>query len=190
MFRTAQGRKRLFFALELPDTLKQALLARPLPLQRGQAAPAGQLHLTIRFLGDVDPANEQKLLEFCRQFRLASSIPLLPDKFDCFPTRSRARNFHLRLKPVPELLELRDCLNGDWDRLSSNGEGRPFRPHITLCRMRRVPTAEEFRQLDDWAAKQRLPAAPATVLTLFHSFFRDNRLVHAPLATVKTRGTD
>ena len=53
--------KRLFAAIELPDTLKESLVRLEPEIRGARWVPAEQMHLTLGFFGDVDPIIEEKL---------------------------------------------------------------------------------------------------------------------------------
>ncbi len=126
---------RLFLGLELPDPVKQRLLAVRQPVAGARWQRADQLHLTLAFLGSV----EEQLLPDVRT--AARSLPVKP--FDlavtglgCFGHPDRPRNLWAGVQPVEQLAELQDALN---ERLILSGftrEKRTFRPHITLARFR------------------------------------------------------
>src|SRR5438105_4912996 len=58
--------KRLFVALGLPQSCKEALLKLDPHLTGLRWIPAEQLHLTLSFLGDVDPLAEERLQQALR----------------------------------------------------------------------------------------------------------------------------
>ena len=71
---TAPRPQRLFIAIPLPDAVRSELARLVEPL-RGISWVAGhQLHLTLRFLGDVDPARVESLGESLGAVRVESFI--------------------------------------------------------------------------------------------------------------------
>lgn len=127
---------RLFFGLEIPESVKQRLISVQQPVAGARWQRAEQLHLTLAFLGNVEA---QWLPAICDA---AVNLPVKP--FDvavrgigCFGNPDHPKNLWAGLQPVKELAELHRSLN---QRLASYGFGqekRTFRPHITLSRFKR-----------------------------------------------------
>ncbi|MCL7944191.1 RNA 2',3'-cyclic phosphodiesterase [Marinobacter sp. ATCH36] len=127
---------RLFFGLDLPESVKQQLLSIQRPLAGARWQRADQLHLTLAFLGSVEEQHLPVLREVVR------NLPVLP--FDlaisgvgCFGKPDRPKNLWAGVRPVQKLEELQAGLN---QRLASVGfaqEKRSFQPHVTLCRFKK-----------------------------------------------------
>jgi 2'-5' RNA ligase len=126
---------RLFFGLELPESVKQRLLDIQQPVAGARWQRADQLHLTLVFLGSVAAQHLPMLREAVR------NLPVLP--FDlaisgvgCFGRPDRPKNLWAGIRPVEKLAELQAELN---QRLASGGfacEKRRFSPHITISRFK------------------------------------------------------
>lgn len=127
---------RLFFGLELPESVKQSLLDIQQPVAGARWQRADQLHLTLVFLGSVEAQHLPMLREVVR------NLPVLP--FDlvisgvgCFGRPQRPKNLWAGVRPVEKLEELQAELN---KRLASVGfaqEKRGFQPHVTLSRFKK-----------------------------------------------------
>lgn len=123
--------RRLFFAFWPDEQLRRQLeTARNglFPLSGRPVAVAG-LHVTTAFLGAVSQARLPALLALC------GPVPPFTITFDRLehwpkPRVLVAATTHLRN-------DLRECVDGLWQRLDRLGfarETRPFRPHVTLAR--------------------------------------------------------
>jgi 2'-5' RNA ligase len=135
---------RLFVAVELDDAVRRAADAAADALRRaiGSSLQArwvtpANMHLTVRFIGQVDEARGPAILE-------ALSPPLATAAFDvelgacgAFPSSGAPRVIWIGLAAgLPALAEL----HAEFDRrLAPFGfapETRPFTAHLTLARMR------------------------------------------------------
>lgn len=151
------GALRCFLGLPLPPTQRQALdraageLARALASRITFTRPENW-HLTLRFLGDVDPQALPGLKQALGRVRFAP-FELALGEAGCFPPLARTG----RGRPPQTLwagltLGAEACvaLAADINRaLAATGfppEERPLRPHVTLGRVR-APHPE-----DDWRA--------------------------------------
>lgn len=169
MLQTPPHTRRLFLALELPEDFKTALLASPVPIRNSRMTAPDKLHLTLRFLGNIPPVEEEKIIAACREIPLKSPIPLHPVGFGAFPGLKKASSFHLKLKPLPALTELKNLLDEKLELTLGFPRENDYQPHITLCRMRRSPGESDLKALETWTRSQHPPQTLARFLTLFHS---------------------
>jgi len=135
---------RTFVALEISDAVRQRTLQLIEQLRRAQVevkwVEAENLHLTLKFLGDVDPL---ELPEVCRAVEKAA-VGEAPFRMQlrgagAFPSLDRPRILWLGVgvgnEQVSELFERID------QTLAEAGfapESRKFHPHMTLGRIRRA----------------------------------------------------
>ena len=134
---------RLFFAI-WPDDPARAALAelagRLVQVAGGRTTPAEGIHLTLEFLGNVEPERVPLLRRLAGEVR-GQRFRLALDRVGSF---RRARVAWAGSEKAPhQLIELQADLNG---RLRGNGFGleeRPYSPHATLARKieRPVPRA-------------------------------------------------
>ena len=177
---------RLFTAFELPPEVKsdlarvQADLAS-LPFKRWQSLAT--LHLTLHFLGEVQPDRledlEKTLRDGCRGF---GGFPLHLEGLGAFPSRQRPRTLWIGVGGrIDRLRELEKRLRPRVTDLGIPLEDREYRPHITLARDPRgpvqLPAPEEGRGLPDSGREWQ-----ATELVLFQSVLQRGGAVHTPLA--------
>jgi 2'-5' RNA ligase len=139
---------RTFVALELSEPLKAGILALGAGLAargvRASWAKRGAMHLTLKFLGDVEESDLAGVGSAVR--RAAAGVP--PFRFEttilgAFPSPRRPRVIWLGVEPVDELFELQAALEGELDGLGFPRERRPFRPHITIGRIRDHGASED-----------------------------------------------
>jgi 2'-5' RNA ligase len=166
---------RLFFAIELATPVAEALHQATGPLRAVEpelawVAPE-RLHLTMKFLGDVDDAGTERLLA------AVDSITGRHRPFEmtlggvgAFPNFRRARVVWLGVGSDPRLEWLHHDLEVACGAAGFEVEGRAFRPHITLARVRAPLPPDRVRPLAR-AARRVAFATTSNVnrLTLFAS---------------------
>ena len=141
---------RLFVALNLPETVRTSLSACVRPLQSMGFAlrwmtPA-QVHLTLKFLGDVDPERAAELIAALgRACTGARPVTLSLGGFGVFPHYDRPRVVWVGVAPEPALELLQHRMEQEFAPLGFPTEARAFRPHITLAR---AGTAASPRRVD------------------------------------------
>lgn len=132
---------RLFVALELEPAVADALDLAIAPLRETEPehswVPRDKLHLTMKFLGDVDDGAVAALQQ------AADAVAARHRPFDmrleqvgAFPNFRRARVVWIGVENEPRLELLHHDLEIACGELGYEVEGRAFRPHITLARVR------------------------------------------------------
>ena len=130
---------RLFVALALPEEVRRRLegLRGGLPGARWQSA--AQMHLTLRFIGEVDGSAFGEIGDALTRVE-GEAFSLTLEGVGRFPSRGRARIVWAGVVPNPALTQLRERTEAAVTGLGFAPEGRKFAPHVTLARLAsRVP---------------------------------------------------
>jgi 2'-5' RNA ligase len=137
---------RLFVAVELPDSVKEALLElqqRVFPAARW--SKRAQMHLTLHFIGAVP--NEQ-----CEAIKTTLATVKQPP-FDLklrgvgvFPQPDRARVLWAGIVRVPGLLHLHHHIGEALKPTGFTPEDRPYTPHVTLARFQSSPPRDSVQK--------------------------------------------
>lgn len=149
---------RTFIALNLPARERQrihravgALRERGLPVRWVEA---DNLHLTLKFLGEIRP---ERLAEVERAVtRVASAtqpFTLALEGFGAFPAVRRPRVIWMGAEATPELRCLKQDLEWALTDCGFEAETRDFHPHLTLGRADPGDRAGAFRALDEILAE-------------------------------------
>ena len=145
---------RLFLALVPPAATRRALLDTLHALPGARWQTDAQLHVTLRFVGEVDRHQADALVLALRHERFAR-IEARLDGFGHFERRGRVDQLWAGLAPRDPL----ENLNARLDRLcvgiGLEPERRKYVPHITLARFARS-TAPSPEQLAAWLSAQPL----------------------------------
>ena len=130
---------RLFVALSLPEDLRRRLemLRGGLPGARWQSAE--QMHLTLRFIGEVDGAAFAEIGDALGHVE-SDAFSLTLEGVGHFPSRGRVRILWAGAAPNPALMRLRERTEAAVTGLGFEPDGRNYAPHVTLARFAsRVP---------------------------------------------------
>jgi len=132
---------RLFLALNLPSELRAAADSAAEPLRAALPVVAwvapDNLHLTVKFLGErpaEDAATLAAALEPIARRHGAQTVDV--GRPGAFPTLRRPRVIWLGVRPDAKLELLHHDVELACAGLGYALEGRPFRPHVTLGRVR------------------------------------------------------
>jgi RNA 2',3'-cyclic 3'-phosphodiesterase len=129
---------RLFVSIELPDDVKHALgrLAGDVPGARW--LEHDEMHLTIRFIGEVDGLVFEDVMAALDEVR-AAPFALALRGVGHFPPRGEPRVLWAGLERSDGLRVLHDRVESALVRAGVEGEARKFSPHVTLARLRGTP---------------------------------------------------
>lgn len=133
---------RLFIAINLPEDTRRALYDAAAPLRATDApvkwvAPDA-IHMTLKFLGGVNDDLEPsitKWLDTVAAERRPFALSL--DGFGAFPAVDHPRVIWAGAESVPPLELLQHDVETAMADLGFEVEGRPFKPHVTLGRMKK-----------------------------------------------------
>lgn len=136
---------RTFIAVELPAALRELInrhidhLRRQLPEVHAGWSRADNLHLTLKFLGNVPVAQIAALstaIEACAQ--RTSQIELVLSGCGAFPPRGQPKVLWIGIDdPSGKLTRLQERIEDKCAELGFEKEVRPFHPHLTIARLRK-----------------------------------------------------
>lgn len=140
---------RTFIAVPMPQAMIAYLQETMHRLRESRLnirwIPASNVHLTLRFLGDIDPslvpgisAGMDTAVQNVTPFRLTADGP------GVFPNLRQARVIWIGLTgEVDRLQQLRAGIEAGMAKCGFREETRPFRAHLTIGRTRqRVPASD------------------------------------------------
>lgn len=129
---------RVFVAVPLPDDIRMALADEVSGLNiPGKLVPPENWHITLRFLGAIDIVPYERFLAFLGQSALPESFSIRLGRLDAFPNPRRATVVWVGLSSgSPSLVALNETTEDAAQSVGLEPEERPFRPHVTLARVR------------------------------------------------------
>ena len=132
--------KRLFIALPIPSAANHSLdkycqqLDEQYESSRIRYTPINNRHLTLAFLGQLDSTQVVDATEAVQQIR-HTPIYLKLTAIERFPD-SQSRIITALPEPSSQLRSLHHQLQQALEQQGFPGMTRPFRPHVTLARMK------------------------------------------------------
>jgi 2'-5' RNA ligase len=143
---------RLFVAVNLPDQERERIHRAVRKLREAETpvrwAGAAALHLTLKFLGeqpaDVVPSLSDSVSRVAQRHW---SFTLRIGEVGAFPNFRRARVVWMGIERDPKLELLHHDLEVACQELGFEVDGRAFRPHLTLARVKDRTGVDELRRL-------------------------------------------
>lgn len=144
---------RLFLAVNFPNSVRDQIWKAVASLHSVgfpvRWVQADLLHLTLKFLGEVAPAAipdiETAVADLASQTRQFSMGIM---GAGTFPTSRRPHTLWVGCETVPGLELLQHGIEKRCEMLGFPISGKPFRPHITVGRVRRSATQQQLLGLD------------------------------------------
>ncbi len=139
---------RLFVAVDLPAGVREGLAALAAGVPGARWVEGDQLHLTLRFIGEVDGA---LFRDIATALGAVGGTPfeLTLDGLGHFPPRGVPRVLWAGVGRSDALVSLRTRVESALAGVGVAREGRKFAPHITLARLKGTPPARVGRFLQD-----------------------------------------
>lgn len=129
---------RLFVSIELPDDVKHSLARLSGDVPGARWLEGDEIHLTVRFIGEVDGLVYQDVLAALEGVR-AAPFELALRGVGHFPPRGEPRILWAGLERSDGLRVLHDRVERALVRAGVEAEHRKFSPHVTLARLRGTP---------------------------------------------------
>ncbi len=171
---------RLFVALALPDDLRDQLYALASGLPGARWVDAPNLHLTLRFIGEVDGHAAEDVdaaLAGVQSRRFSVTLSGVGQ----FGDERRLRALWVGVEPNEALERLQAKIETALQRAGLEPEKRKFKPHVTLARFRTNP-GERLRDYIVQRALFRADPFEVREFTLFSSYLAREGAIYAPEA--------
>jgi 2'-5' RNA ligase len=180
---------RAFIALDLSaqvlNGLDQAcrMLKQQLPDSPVRWVVTKNIHLTLKFLGDVSEINLTALFEMLnREGERHAPFEVRVGGLGAFPSLHRPRVIWIGVAAPPELAILQRCIDQESGRLGYQSEERDFSPHLTLGRVARSSSPDAVNSLGDALARLKIGELGTCRIDGIH-FYRSDLNPHGSVYT-------
>ena len=190
---------RLFVAVEIGETLarRTAKLTEELERRATAAArrakvtwiPADRMHLTLRFIGEVDDGKASMVLQALKKPLAVAPFSLTLCGAGTFPKSGSPRVVWLGVTDGREpLLQVEREITARLTPLGIPEEDRAYSPHLTLARVR-DPAGLKSSHLLDGLTDRRIGTTHIEAITLFRSKLSPKGPTYTPLVHTALGGS-
>jgi len=171
---------RTFIAVEIPSHVQKKIQQETEPLRKAIGASfvrwvsIQNVHLSLKFLGDVSPASVDTLTQMLRAE--ADSCP----EFDMqisglgsFPSLRRPRVLFIGIQAPAELEALYRGIESACARLGYESEGRGFSPHLTIGRIKQDASASDQQKVRHALAETKIDSLGIARVNSVHLYKSD-----------------
>ena len=190
---------RAFIALEIPAKVQKNIHQATSNLRSEIGSlirwvPAENMHLTLKFLGDISSANVQFLTQMIRvEADAHRCFDIHLTGLGAFPSPKRPRAIYIGIQAPVELETLQHAVESAANRLGyksdANG-GRSFSPHLTVGRVKKsISSADQqkIRRALDETKIDSLGTARVDSVNLYKSDLKPTGSVYTRLYSASLR---
>ncbi|MCK9913610.1 RNA 2',3'-cyclic phosphodiesterase [Microbacteriaceae bacterium K1510] len=152
---------RLFTGVEIPPDVALSLSMLRGGLPGARWIDAGNYHVTLRFIGDVDDAMAREAASMLDQVK-RRAFDLHFEGLDSFGGR-KPRAVVASVAPSQALIELQAEQERMMQRIGLEPEGRKYTPHVTIARLR----ASSNRDVANYLSSRGLFRTPSFHVSRF-----------------------
>lgn len=184
---------RAFIAIDLPAEISQGLQQVSTQLQQRlenvpvRWVPVENIHLTLKFLGDVSIANLEMLKEVLRtEVGNHRVFEVSIGGVGAFPTARHPRVVWVGIEAPPDLASLQRGVENAMAHIGYAREDRPFSPHLTLGRVSRNATSRDTHLIGEALESYKvgfLGVAPVAAVYLYRSDLKPTGAIYTRIFT-------
>ena len=181
---------RAFICVEVPplirariEELQRALRRHDIPISWARSS---NIHLTIKFLGDLAASRIERIRQAVERACLAiSPFEITVDGTGCFPSAKSPRVLWVGFGPLPdELRRLHSNIEAELEGEGFTREAKRFMPHLTIGRVRDPFKARQTVE-DLLAAGFAAETFLASEVIVMRSELHPSGSIYTPQAVVK-----
>jgi 2'-5' RNA ligase len=175
---------RLFIAVTPPEEIRDLVVKTYSEIDRARWVRKEQLHITLRFLGELEEERAAVVREALRTIA-APKLTLALERAGTFG--HPAKVLWLGLAPEKEISALASEIERAVVQAGLTEADKPFAPHLTVARFKNSPPVKVRAWLERHRAFETPPFS-IEEFTLYHSKLSSSGAEHSPLETYRLGG--
>ena len=181
---------RAFIAVEIPSEIHQAIDTKTAQIQATlnpalvRWVPTSNIHLTLKFLGDISPANVEMLAQMLTvEVSQHQAFEIKFGGLGAFPNPKRPRVIWIGIQAPAGLESLQHGIEAAAATLGYPNEKRPFSPHLTIGRIKQNVGSAGMQKIRNALEETKVGSLGTAQVTSVHLFKSDLK----PTGAVYTR---
>jgi 2'-5' RNA ligase len=190
---------RAFIAVNISPEIQRRLGSITKDLQRElkgigvRWVPVENIHITLKFLGDVSTSNLEVLKDLLQvEASGISPFEITAAELGAFPSNRKARVIWVGIQAPAELAALQQRIENQTARLGYAREDRPFSPHLTLGRVSRNVDTGGLQRIGDVISNYKtgfIGKAGISAVYLYRSDLQPSGAVYTSLFSARFNPT-
>lgn len=191
---------RAFIAINLSQEILESIEQLSLDLQSRlegvpvRWVPTNNIHLTLKFLGNVSTSNLEMLKEILEKVvSTHHDCDISVGGIGAFPKPHNPRVIWVGMEAPQELISLQHNIEIETARLGYSREHRPFSPHLTIGRVSRNASTQDARAIAEILDGYKVGFLGATRITsvdLYRSDLKPDGAIYTPIFTADLSKTE
>jgi RNA 2',3'-cyclic 3'-phosphodiesterase len=145
----------------------------------------GNIHITLAFLGDTDESLITQLVSMLNDHCSGTGeFELILKGAGVFRNLSDPRIIWTGIEPSHKVMHLNTLIIDGLKDLNIKFEERPFKPHLTLGRIKHINEKEILKELIEKFQYTELQVIPVNEVLLYESILLQSGPVYKPLAII------
>jgi len=132
---------RLFIAIDFNELKDYFIGLQNLLPKNAKLSYTKTFHLTLKFLGEVEPNNVDVILGILKDIKF-NVFPVFLDSMGVFPAENYIRIVWVGLKPEDKIIEFQKNIDQSLSKFFK--KEKDFKAHITLARVKEPQDKKEF----------------------------------------------
>lgn len=181
---------RAFIAVEIPPEIHQAIEKKTASIRATlnkslvRWVPTGNVHLTLKFLGDVSPANLEMLAQMLNlEVSQHQVFEMEFGGLGAFPNPRQPRVIWIGIQAPAGLAALQHGIEAAAATLGYPADKRPFSPHLTVGRVKQKVGSADMQKIRTALEETQVGTLGTARVTAVHLFKSDLK----PTGAVYTR---
>lgn len=173
---------RLYVAIELPDEIVDQIERLCVGLPDVRWIDRDDLHLTLRFIGEVDHPTYEEVGEALADI-MGQPFDIRLEGIGHFPPRGEPTALWIGVSPSEQLQALKRRVDRTLAELGVGPDKGRYAPHVTIARVRGILPENRLGSFLHRLSLYRSEPFPVTGFTLYSSTLRPDGALHVPEAT-------
>ncbi|MFT5699822.1 MAG: 2'-5' RNA ligase [Desulforhopalus sp.] len=139
---------RLFLAIDIPKIIIKEVQEMGRSIPNARQVPINQLHITLKFIGEVDEITLLDIQKILREIR-QPKFSLCLKGGGTFPPIGTPRILWAGVHPEQKIIDLKNCIERELAVINIPKAKKKYTPHLTLARLRNSPVQHVDKFLSD-----------------------------------------
>ncbi len=147
--------RRIFIALKIPEHIQKEIISYRIKAypnyQSFRWEPINKLHVTLKFIGDVENNTVDKIIEFLGFISNYKTLNCTLDNFGFFFGKRGPKILWIGVKANPLLNKIVKDINNALENISILKDEKVFKAHITLLRIKKNVKSDFIKSFKNYS---------------------------------------
>jgi RNA 2',3'-cyclic 3'-phosphodiesterase len=182
--------KRIFIAINVNSEPSFQMMLKSLKTELKNElikwTPSSNIHITLAFLGDTEEKMIKALIPMLKvKCETTGNFELTLKGLGVFKNSDDPRIIWTGIEQCEKLIDLNSRVVESLKNLDIRIENRPFTPHLTLGRVKKIERKDKLRMLIEHFNNQEIQKVPVNEIIVYESVLLPQGPLYKPLSVIK-----